>query len=93
MSRLVAGIATGKPFANPVEVKGCGHLAPTGVDTWATASLKFPGDILAALATSVEVQQQNTLRIYGSNGNILVPAPLGPDQRQRDDKIVCRAQG
>ena len=75
MSRLVAGIATGKPFANPVDVKGCGHFAPTGVDTWATASLKFPGDILADLATSVEVQQQNAVRIYGSNGNIFVPAP------------------
>jgi len=74
-SRLIAGIATGKPFADPVEVTGCGHFAPTGVDTWATVSLKFPGDILAALATSVEVQQHNTLRIYGSNGNIFVPAP------------------
>jgi predicted dehydrogenase len=75
MSRLVAGIATGKPFAEPVEVKGCGHFAPSGVDTWATASLKFPGDILSALATSVEVQQHNTLRIHGSNGSIFVPAP------------------
>jgi predicted dehydrogenase len=74
-SRLVAGIATGKPFADPVEVKGCGHFAPTGVDTWAIASLKFPGDILASLATSVEVQQQNTLRICGSDGSIFVPAP------------------
>jgi predicted dehydrogenase len=75
MSRLVAGIATGKPFADPIEVKGCGHFAATGVDTWAIASLKFPGDILAALATSVEVQQHNTVRIYGSNGNIFMPAP------------------
>jgi predicted dehydrogenase len=75
MSRLVAGIAAGQPFADPLEVKGVGHLASTGVDTWAAASLKFPGDILAALATSVEVQQHNTLRICGSNGNIFVPAP------------------
>ena len=38
MSRLVAGIATGKSFADPLEVHGCAHFAPTGVDTWATAS-------------------------------------------------------
>lgn len=75
MARLVAGIATGKPFVDPIEVKGCGHFSPTGVDTWATASLKFPGEILATLTTSVEVQQHNTVRIYGSNGNIFVPAP------------------
>jgi len=60
--------------AEPIEVKGCGHFAPSGVDTWATASLKFPDDILAALASSVEVQQENTLRILGSNGSIFVPA-------------------
>lgn len=75
MSRLIAGVATGKPFAEPIEVKGCAHLVPTGVDSWAVASLKFPGDILAALATGVEVQQDNVVRIFGSNGRILVPAP------------------
>ena len=52
ISRLVAGVAMGKPFAEPVEVKGCGHFTPTGVDSWVVGSLKFPGDILAALAAS-----------------------------------------
>jgi predicted dehydrogenase len=85
-SRLVAGIATGKSFADPVEVKGCAHLAATGVDTWATATLKFPGDILASLATSVEVQQHNTLRICGSDGNIFMPAPWA----QVKDSGTCK---
>jgi predicted dehydrogenase len=75
LSRLIAGVATGKPFAEPIEVKGCAHFAPTGVDSWAVASLKFPGDIVAALTTSCEVQQENAVRIFGSNGRILVPAP------------------
>jgi predicted dehydrogenase len=92
-SRLVAGIATGKPFAEPVEVKGCGHLAPTGVDTWATASLKFPGDILAALATSVEVQQHNTLRIHGSNGTIFVPAPWAQIHDGSTTKLFVEHKG
>lgn len=75
MSRLVAGIATGKSFADPLEVKGCAHFVPTGVDTWATASLKFPGEIIASVTTSVEVQQHNVVRICGSEGNIFIPAP------------------
>ena len=37
MSRLVAGVATGKDFAEPIDVKGCGHLGATGVDEWAAA--------------------------------------------------------
>ena len=39
-------MATGKDFAEPIEVKGTGHLVETGVDGWAIASLRFPGDIL-----------------------------------------------
>lgn len=93
MARLVAGIATGKPFAEPVEVKGCGHLAPTGVDTWATASLKFPGDILAALATSVEVQQHNVVRIHGSNGTIFVPAPWAQIHDGSTTKLFVEHKG
>ncbi len=92
-SRLIAGIATGKPFAEAVEVKGCGHLATTGVDTWATASLKFPGDILAALATSVEVQQHNTLRIHGSNGTIFMPAPWAQIHDSSTTKILVEHKG
>jgi len=93
MSRLVAGIATGQPFANPIEVKGCGHFAPTGVDTWATASLKFPGDILATVATSVEVQQQNTLRICGSDGSIFVPAPWAQVKDSTTTKLFVERKG
>ncbi len=74
-SRLIAGVAMGKPFADPLEVKGCAHFAATGVDTWAVASLKFPGDILASLTAGAEVQQDNVLRIYGTHGKIFVPAP------------------
>jgi predicted dehydrogenase len=93
MARLVAGIATSKPFADPIEVKGCGHFSSTGVDTWATASLKFPGEILASLATSVEVQQHNTVRIYGSNGNIFVPAPWSQINDGMTTKLFVERKG
>jgi predicted dehydrogenase len=78
MSRLIAGLAVGQSFAEPTEVNGCGHLATTGVDLWAVASMKFPGGILAALATSTQVQQDNAVRIFGSEGSIIVPNPWGP---------------
>jgi len=48
MSRLVAGVALGKDFAEPVAVHGFGCLNDTtGVDNYAVANLKFPNDILA----------------------------------------------
>jgi predicted dehydrogenase len=93
MSRLIAGVATGKPFAEPTEVNGCGHLATTGVDLWAVASMKFPGHILAALATSIQVQQDNTLRIFGSEGNIFVSQPWGPAREGGTATIFLERKG
>jgi predicted dehydrogenase len=92
MSRLIAGVATGKPFADPIEVKGCARFAPTGVDSWAVASLKFPDDILAELSTGIEVEQDVTLRVYGSKGNIVVPSPWGPAREGGSSKIIVERE-
>lgn len=78
MSRLIAGVATGGDFAEPLEVKGCGHLCETGVDAWAAATLLFPGGIVAQLATGVLLKQENVVRIFGSEGHIVVPTPWVP---------------
>jgi predicted dehydrogenase/aryl-alcohol dehydrogenase-like predicted oxidoreductase len=75
MSRLIAGAAAGKDFADPLEVRAAGHLGQTGTDEWAIASLKFPGDILAQLSTGVSVNQENVVRIFGSEGRITLPNP------------------
>lgn len=75
MSRLVAGVATGKPFANPTQVKAFGHIGEAGSDEWAAAVMQFPGDIVAQVSTSVRLTQDNSARIYGSDGWIHVPNP------------------
>jgi predicted dehydrogenase len=78
MSRLIAGVATGVDFAEPIDVTGCGHVGPTGVDHYAVASLRFPGGIVASLATGVAVEQENVLRIHGSRGHIYMASPWAP---------------
>lgn len=76
ISRLIAGAASGLPFADPVAVNGAGHLHPqTGADAWAVATLKFQTGMVATLATGVGVNQENVVRIFGSDGNILMPDP------------------
>jgi len=76
MARIVAGAAKGQAFADPVEIKGLGHLDEvTGVDTWAAAVLKFPGDILAQIATGVRLNHRNDVRIYGGAGTLTVTSP------------------
>lgn len=86
-ARFAAGAASGKLFENPLEVKGTGTLASTGVDGCAAAVLKFPNGIIAQLATAVtlNIGEQNSLRVIGSEGEIIVPVPWLPS-RQKSPK-------
>ncbi|MBB3612986.1 aldo/keto reductase [Rhizobium sp. BK602] len=72
MARLIAGAADGKPFLEPEKVSGVAHLGQTGVDEWASAVLKFPNNIIAEVSCSIMANQDNTLRIIGSDGRLEV---------------------
>ncbi|WP_413712237.1 aldo/keto reductase [Rhizobium sp. Rhizsp82] len=72
MARLIAGAAEGKPFLEPEKVSGVAHLGQSGVDEWASAVLKFPNSIIAEVSCSIMANQDNTLRIIGSDGRIEV---------------------
>lgn len=90
MARLIAGAALGLPFAEPLEIKGTGRIGETGVDEWAAAVLKFPNDIIAQVSTGVQLNQENVVRVYGSEGSILVPSPWFCGEQT---KIVVNRQG
>ena len=94
MARLIAGAAIGKDFSDPIEVKGSGVLNEvTDTDDYAVASLKFPGNIIAELATGVAVNQENVVRIFGTAGNILVPNPWVPAAKAEAGKIIVNQNG
>ena len=93
MARLVAGVAKGRDFAEPIEVTGCGHLGETGVDEWAIASLRFPGDILAQVAAGVQVSQDNVVQVFGSEGSIIIPSPWGPSPDGGVATIIIHRKG
>ncbi|TGS09963.1 oxidoreductase [Mesorhizobium sp. M2E.F.Ca.ET.209.01.1.1] len=73
MARLIAGAATGQPFAEPDKVAGAAHLGQSGVDEWASALLHFPSGIVAEISCSISLDQDNVLRIFGTKGRIEVP--------------------
>lgn len=93
LARLVAGAAAGKDFLDPVNVVGCGHLGPTGVDEWAAATLEFPGGIIAQVATGVALQQENVARVFGSDGWFLVHSPWGGERGGGTTKITLHRKG
>lgn len=76
MCRLLAGAAHGKPFLNPNELKALGHLdEKTGVDTWASAVMKFDGDIIGEAFTGVRAGAENDVTVYGTGGTIHIKQP------------------
>ena len=94
MARLVAGAAMGWGFAEPVEVAGAGHIGEESrVDECAVASLRFPGGIVASLATGVRVNQENVVRIFGTEGYIVVPEPWIPARDGGTTHILIHRPG
>ena len=94
IARLIAGVAIGKDIDEPIEVKGSGKLHPTQhTDEWAAATLKFASGIVAQVATSVQVNQDNVTRVYGSAGSILLPDPWIPSRNGETCEIVVYANG
>lgn len=80
ISRLIAGAALGKEFADPIEIKGVGHVGESRVDEWAIGTLKFERGILAQLATGIALNQESVVRIFGLDGKITLPNPYPHDR-------------
>ncbi len=91
MARLIAGASLGlEAPAEPERLEGVAHIGERGgVDEWAAASVRFPGDILASLACAARVRMDSKVRVWGSKGEIEVPVPWNPPV----GKIVLRRYG
>jgi len=94
LARLVAGAARGLPFAEPTEVVALGQIgAESRVDEWSAAILRFPGGIIAQVATGVRLQMERGARIYGSAGNLFLPEPFVPAADQPARIVLQRNDG
>lgn len=94
MARLIAGACAGKPFQNPIRLNGVGRIGEaTRVDEFAIASLEFPGGILAQLAAGIGVNLENNVRITGTEGAVLVPAPWVQPTGPAFSKILLFKEG
>jgi len=93
MARLVAGAAQGKPFADPVEVKGVGHIGRSGVDEWAAALLKFKGDIVAEVSCGVRMERKTVLQLHGSKGFITLSSPWACGWKAGKTEIILHKNG
>jgi predicted dehydrogenase/aryl-alcohol dehydrogenase-like predicted oxidoreductase len=82
LARLLAGAADGQLFANPVDLVGQVSLTPSGVDGHAAAVLRFASGLLATVTCGVQVNQENHVTLYGTDGKITVTNPWIPKERE-----------
>jgi predicted dehydrogenase/aryl-alcohol dehydrogenase-like predicted oxidoreductase len=75
MAILIASAALGKESVEPIDVKAFARIGETGVDEWSSAVISFPDDIIAQVSTSIRCAQENVVRIFGSEGHIVIPHP------------------
>jgi predicted dehydrogenase/diketogulonate reductase-like aldo/keto reductase len=93
MARLLAGAALGLPFASPEKVSGAGALLETGVDGWAAGTLQFAGNILAQVSAGVQLNQDNGVVVFGSEGRIRVPDCWIPGREGGDRALYIALNG
>jgi predicted dehydrogenase len=73
---LLAGAASGKAFAEIVELTGAARLSPvTGVDVTATAAVKFDNGVIGALSCAMEVTSASFVAVHGTLGSLRVEKP------------------
>ena len=89
MARLVAGIAHGEPFSEPLTLHALGHVGELSrIDEYSSAILEFPGKIIASLSTGVQLWQDNSVRIFGSEGRLWLRTPWHPAMDEHYSEIV-----
>jgi predicted dehydrogenase/aryl-alcohol dehydrogenase-like predicted oxidoreductase len=85
MARMIAGAAVGLPFIEPEAMTAVGELTEAGVDAWAVATLQFHTGVTARVTAGVLAADEQTVKVYGSRGHIVVPTPwvVPPAERGR----------
>jgi aryl-alcohol dehydrogenase-like predicted oxidoreductase len=63
------------------------------VDEYAVGSLEFDRGIVASVTTGVGVDQENVVRIYGTEGHIFVPQPWAPSTEGQPSRIYVQRAG
>jgi predicted dehydrogenase len=85
-ARLIAGIAAGKPYDEPLTLKATGLIGPTGVDELASALLTFGSGVTATINTALHHAIGRSAMVCGEEGSIVIPDPWAPESHRHGTK-------
>jgi predicted dehydrogenase len=92
-ARMVAGWTVGDDAVEPADLTAAGHLAGTGVDDWAVASLAFPGGFTANVRAGTRQADDSQARIYGSEGHLHIANPWTPGKAGHEPAVTLSRVG
>ena len=93
MARLIAGAEEGA-VVEPDRVFSVGEIgAESGVDEYAAALLLFPRGIVAMISCGLRLNQDNKVRIEGTEGCITLPIPWTPNIDGGESQILLQKNG
>ena len=78
LSRMIAGVQSGKKFVNPIKLSAEAQIGETGVDEVSSAIMEFDNGIIAEVHTAIMKNMDNNAIIEGSDGKIIVDNPWMP---------------
>lgn len=93
MAGLIAGVANGENFSEPVEIKAVGFIGTTGVDEYTSAVVSFAGDITARLSCGVALEEPINVSVSGSKGRLFIPVPWKPSPQGGDSELQLYKNG
>ncbi len=94
-ARLLAGVVSGQPFAEPVSLQAVGFRGPTGADELTTAVLAFATGLTATLTCAVHHRVGTEAVLYGELGQIVIPDPWIPQgvRHALETAFIVRREG
>ena len=78
LSRMIAGVQSGKKFVNPIKLSAEAQIGQTGVDEISSAIMEFDNGITAKADTAIMKNMDNNAIIEGSDGKIIIDNPWMP---------------
>lgn len=88
MCGLIAGVAQQCSYAEPQQIQVMGKIGATGVDDWAVATLRYGENLVAQIATAINAEQDESLRIAGTKAALVLANPwYGNGQQAGSSRI------
>ena len=91
----MAGVVTGKPFAEPTSLSAVGYRGPTGADEISTAIVRFASGLTATLTCAVHHRVGTESIVYGEQGSIVLPDPWIPQgvRQSLETSFIVKREG